>query len=232
MTGHTNYKLLFIDDDTDFLQICRDFFKERGYTVTCLSDAKDVLRSVTSTAFDCIVLDVDLPEWDGFDVCTAIRAVSSVPIIFLSVYTEEEHRVRGLSIGGDDYVCKPCSFLELEARIRLRIQRRTEDFPPELLQFGPLKIDTGKREVWYGEQKGDFSRIEFEIIAFLARHPGRVFSYEQLHDRVWREPVNLGRHAIQARISEVRRKLHFLCPEKEYIETIRGQGYRFVSEES
>jgi DNA-binding response OmpR family regulator len=228
LVENESYTLLFVDDDTDFLKLCRDFFEKRGYTVVCLPDAKDIVRLLCSTAFDCVILDIDLPTWDGFDVCASIRSISSVPIIFLSACTEEEHRVRGLLHGGDDYVCKPCSFLELEARIHLRIKRRIEDLPPEILQFGLLKIDTGQREVWYGEEKGNFSRIEFEIIAFLARHPGRIFSYEQLYEMVWREPINLGRHAIQARISEVRRKLYFLCPEKEYIETIRRQGYRFT----
>lgn len=227
MMGNETYKLLFIDDDPDFLQMCRDFFENRGHEVVCIPDAKNVPNLLRSTAFDCVILDVDLPGWDGFDVCASIRSISSVPIIFLSACTEEDCRVRGLLQGGDDYVCKPCSFLELEARIYLRIKRRVEDLPPEILQFGLLKIDTGQREVWYGETKGEFSRIEFEIITFLARHPGRIFSYEQLYERVWREPINLGRHAIQARISEVRRKLYFLCPGKEYIETIHRQGYRF-----
>lgn len=228
MAENEHYKLLFVDDDPEYLRMCREFFEKQGHAAVCVSDAKKAIHAAESTAFDCMVLDIDLPEWDGFDVCASIRSVSSLPIIFLSAYTEEEHRVRGLSIGGDDYICKPCSFLELEARIRLRIRRRIEDLPPERLRFGLLEIDTGRREVRYDGVKGDFSRIEFEIIAFLARHPGRIFSYGQLHDRVWREPINLGRHAIQARISEVRRKLYFLCPGKEYIETIRRQGYRFV----
>ncbi len=228
MTENHGYRLLFVEDDKDLLQLYREFFERREYLVTCVADADAAMRAINTTTFDCMVLDIDLPDTNGYDVCVAARAVTALPIVFVSVYTEIEQRIKGLSIGGDDYMCKPCSLSELEARIRLRIHRRAEDRPAQVFSFGDLVIDTGLREVRYGNATVDFSRIEFEIIAFFARHPNRVFSYEQLHDSIWKEPINLGRHAVQARMSEVRRKLFDLCPEKEYIQTIRRYGYRFV----
>ncbi len=225
---NNGYRLLFVEDDLELLQMYREFFERREYYVTCVADAEAAMNAIKTTAFDCMVLDVDLPNANGYEVCIAARAVTALPIIFVSVYTEVEQRIKGLSIGGDDYMCKPCALPELEARIKLRIHSRAEDRPAQVFYFDELAIDTGLREVRYGNRSIDFSRIEFEIIAFFARHPNRVFSYEQLHDSIWKEPINLGRHAVQARISEVRRKLFDLCPSKEYIQTIRRHGYRFV----
>lgn len=221
-------RILLVDDDLALLELNQRFFLQNGYEVFCASSGKVALAILASTQLDCVVLDIDLPDQDGFDVCTAAREFTSLPIIFLSAYTQEESRVKGLLIGGDDYLCKPYSMLELEARVRLRIQRRIEDRPAEILCFGKLKIDTGTRTVFYDGKTTEFSRIEFDILAFLARHPNRIYSYEQLYDSIWREPINLGRHAVQARISEVRKKLYFLCPEKTYIQTIRHKGYQFV----
>lgn len=228
MTKNHEYRLLLVDDDKDLLQLYREYFEQREYSVTCVTDAQSAMRAINTTAFDCMVLDIDLPDKNGYDVCVAARNVTALPIIFVSIYTEIEQRIKGLSIGGDDYMCKPCSLAELEARITLRIHRRAEDRPAQIFCFDELVIDTGLREVRYKDASIDFSRIEFDILAFFARYPNRVFSYEQLHDSIWKEPINLGRHAVQARISEVRRKLFDLCPEKEYIQTIRRHGYRFV----
>ncbi len=221
------YRLLIVEDDEDLLQLYREFFVSREYHVTCVTNGKDAMREITSATYDCMVLDVDLPDGNGYDVCTTARVVTTLPIIFVSVYTEVEQRIKGLSIGGDDYMCKPCSFFELEARIILRIQSRAKEHPAQVFTFDKLVIDTGLREVRYGDIAVDFSRIEFDILVFFARNPNRVFSYELLYDSIWREPLNLGRHAVQARICDVRRKLYDLCPEKEYIKTIRRHGYCF-----
>jgi response regulator RpfG family c-di-GMP phosphodiesterase len=141
---------------------------------------------------------------------------------------DEESRIRGLVIGGDDYVCKPFSQRELELRVRARIHQRYGDRPAEILQFDGLIINTGDRTVSFNRRYGEFSRIEFDILAFLARHPNRIYSYEQLYDNIWNEPLNESRHNVQARIASVRQKLFDLCPGKEYIQTVRRKGYQFV----
>lgn len=228
MEKETTYKILMVDDDPELLTLNRHFFESRGYETVCVGNARLAKDMISTARFDCVVLDIDLPDSDGFDVCTAIRATASLPIVFLSSYSEEENRIRGLSIGGDDFVSKPCSLPELELRVHLRIQAHRKELPDEILRFDNLMIDTGRRIVSYNGEIGDFSRIEFDILAFLARHPERVFSYEQLYDSVWKEPINLGRHAVQARIADLRRKLYAICPDKEYIHTLRHKGYQFV----
>lgn len=125
-------------------------------------------------------------------------------------------------------MCKPFSQRELELRVRARIHQRYGDRPAEILQFDGLIINTGDRTVSFNRRYGEFSRIEFDILAFLARHPNRIYSYEQLYDNIWNEPLNESRHNVQARIASVRQKLFDLCPGKEYIQTVRRKGYQFV----
>lgn len=222
------YKVLFVDDDSMILDANKAFFEKFNYTVFCAENAQHAIEYLKNVQLDCVVLDIALPDGDGFDVCLKAREFTSIPIVFLSSFLEEESRVNGLLIGGDDYVCKPYSLRELELRVRARIQRRYEDKPAELLKFGKLTIDTGNRTVYYGTEKGEFLRIEFDLLVFLARHPNQAFSYEQLYNAVWKEPMGSSRHNLQARIAKVRQKLFALCPDHEYIQTIRHLGYLFI----
>lgn len=222
------YTILLVDDDQATLEANEQFFAENGYEVFCSATGRRAVEMIQTIKLDCVILDIDLPDEDGFDVCSRVRTFTSLPIIFLSNYTEEESRIRGLVIGGDDYVCNPFSQRELELRVRARIHQRYGDRPAEILQFDGLIINTGDRTVSFNRRYGEFSRIEFDILAFLARHPNRIYSYEQLYDNIWNEPLNESRHNVQARIASVRQKLFDLCPGKEYIQTVRRKGYQFV----
>lgn len=131
-------------------------------------------------------------------------------------------------IGGDDYVCKPFSQRELELRVPGQnppALRRPPCGNPSIRRPDHQHRD---RTVSFNRRYGEFSRIEFDILAFLARHPNRIYSYEQLYDNIWNEPLNESRHNVQARIASVRQKLFDLCPGKEYIQTVRRKGYQFV----
>ena len=222
------YTILLVDDDQATLEANEQFFAENGYEVFCSATGRRAVEMIQTIKLDCVILDIDLPDEDGVDVCSRVRTFTSLPIIFLSNYTEEESRIRGLVIGGDDYVCKPFSQRELELRVRARIHQRYGDRPAEILQFDGLIINTGDSTVSFNRRYGEFSRIEFDILAFLARHPNRIYSYEQLYDNIWNEPLNESRHNVQARIASVRQKLFDLCPGKEYIQTVRRKGYQFV----
>ncbi|USF25903.1 Transcriptional regulatory protein SrrA [Firmicutes bacterium ASF500] len=221
-------RILVADDDRELLDSIEDYFTAAGFQVLRAGTGAMALELIRRVRLDCVVLDVGLPDQNGFDLCAQLRAHSSVPVIFLSCYTEEEHRVRGLSLGGDDYVCKPFSMKELELRVRARIRGRGAPAPPAVLSFGPLTIDTGVRRVTYGEKEGDFARIEFDILAFLAQYPGRVFSYEQIYDGIWQEPMGRSRHNLQARVASMRQKLTELCGGKNYVSTVRRKGYSFT----
>lgn len=228
MQANKNYKLLLVDDDPALLKVNRAFFEQHGYEVVCAANARAAVQAVTTARLDCVVLDIDLPDENGFEVCVAIRKSTNLPIIFLSAYTEEESRVRGLSIGGDDYICKPCSLTELALRVRLRIESHPQEHTAQVLRFGSLVIDPEQRIVSYLGRTADLTRIEFDILYYLARNPERVYSYDQLYDRIWHEPLNLGRHSVQVRVGAIRKKLFAVCPDREFIHTIRHSGYQFV----
>lgn len=220
-------RVLLVDDDQKLLDSNEAYFASRGYLVYRAGTAREALELLRQKALDCMVLDIDLPDRDGFQVCLQARKSSSLPIVFLSGYTEEENRLRGLTIGGDDYVTKPFSLAELELRVRLRIQRSKSAVPPPLLQFGPLMLDLSNRAVSFEGRSKEFSRLEFDILCFLALHPGRTFSYEELYAGVWEAPIQEGLHCLQVTVAKVRQKLAELAPNHTYIRTMRGKGYLF-----
>lgn len=222
------FRVLLVDDDAHIISTNRAYLEKQGYEVVTAAGGDEALSAAASTALDAIVLDVEMPGVDGVEVCRRIREVSAVPILFLSAYADTDDRIRGLLAGGDDYLAKPYSLQELELRLRGRILRRENAERREVLSFGSLTIDLGLREVRFGERTANFTALEFDLLAFLARHPGQVFSYEELYDRVWKSPMNQGVHNMQVCMARVRQKLERLCPEGRYIETIHRKGYRFL----
>ena len=222
------YRVLLVDDDPHVLKSNQSYLENLGYETVTAQTGRQALDIAASARLDAIVLDVEMPGLDGVEVCRRLREVSAVPILFLSAYADAEDRVRGLMAGGDDYLAKPYSLQELELRLRLRIQRRDSASAHQVLQFHGLTIDLGLREVRSGDKTASLTALEFDLLAFLARHPGQVFSYEELYDRVWKSPMNQGIHNMQVCMARVRQKLERLCPEAHYIETIYRKGYRFL----
>ena len=222
-----SYRVLLVDDDPHIQTTNQAFLKRKGYQVFRADNGKDALAVATTAALDAVVLDVDMPGLDGITVCRYLREVSQVPIIFLSAYDKADHRVQGLMVGGDDYMGKPYSLVELELRLRLRIQGKERPQLNHVLTFGRLEIDLDLREVRYEGRVAMLTVLEFDLLAFLAQNPNQVFSYEQLYNEVWKTPINQGLHNIQVCMARVRQKLDQLCPGMDYIQTVRGKGYRF-----
>ena len=223
------YNVLLVDDDLHILNANEKYLTRQGYRISRAEDGESALKLASTAAFDAVALDVDMPGMDGVSVCSRLREVSAVPIIFLSAYARTDDRIRGLMAGGDDYIGKPYSLVELELRLRLRIQRHKNVENGEVLRFDALEIDLGLREARFRGERAQLTVLEFDLLAFLARNPDQVFSYEQLHDRVWKAPMNQGLHNIQVCMARVRQKLDALCPGLHWIETVRRKGYRFNS---
>ena len=223
------YNVLLVDDDLHILNANEKYLTRQGYRISRAEDGESALKLASTAAFDAVVLDVDMPGMDGVSVCSRLREVSAVPIIFLSAYARTDDRIRGLMAGGDDYIGKPYSLVELELRLRLRIQRHKNVENGEVLRFDALEIDLGLREARFHGERAQLTVLEFDLLAFLARNPDQVFSYEQLYDRVWKAPMNQGLHSIQVCMARVRQKLDALCPGVHWIETVRRKGYRFNS---
>ncbi len=225
-------KLLFIDDDTDFLKSNRLYFERKNYEVFCLNKPNDAIPFLSSTAIDCIVLDIDMPDMTGFEVCQKIRDISGTPIIFLSGLADIKNRISGFQAGGDDFLAKPYDIIELELRIEARIRKNEQVFFSDIMRFGDLCIDENRRMITYKERPGEFSALQFDIIAFMARNPGKVFSYEQIYDRIWKEPILKSRHNLQVAVATVRQKLARLCDGRQYIRTLARKGYYFTPDET
>lgn len=223
------YNVLLVDDDLHILNANEKYLTRQGYRISRAEDGESALKLASTAAFDAVVLDVDMPGMDGVSVCSRLREVSAVPIIFLSAYARTDDRIRGLMAGGDDYIGKPYSLVELELRLRLRIQRHKNVENGEVLRFDALEIDLGLREARFRGERAQLTVLEFDLLAFLTRNPDQVFSYEQLYDRVWKAPMNQGLHSIQVCMARVRQKLDALCPGVHWIETVRRKGYRFNS---
>lgn len=225
--GFMMSKILIVDDEPNIQEDNKTYFESKGYDVVCAKNAAEAFTILSSAALDCIVLDIDLPDESGFDLCLKIRNTTGIPIIFLSGYTEEQSRIKGLSIGGDDYVCKPYSFEELELRIQARIRSYWHLQSPAKLSFGSLTIDPALRSVTYLDAVADLSTHEFDVLYLLALHPKQVYSYEQLFCQLWHEPIHKGIKSLQMIIVRLRQKLSVICPEHDYIQTIRRKGYFF-----
>lgn len=221
------YRVLLVDDDPHIQTANQAFLTRKGYQVYRADNGSDALKVATTAALDGVVLDVDMPGMDGIAVCRGLREVSQVPIIFLSAYDKADQRVQGLMAGGDDYMGKPYSLVELELRLRLRIEGHHRVQPNRILRFERLEIDLDLREVRYGGKTAVLTTLEFDLLAFLAQNPNQVFSYEQLYNGVWKTPINQGLHNIQVCMARVRQKLEQLCPGMHYIQTVRRKGYRF-----
>ncbi len=224
------YKILIVDDDATILEDNRSYFHAMGYEVICADTAETAQKIILSNTLDCVILDVDLPGMSGFALCEKIREKTGIPIIFLSGYTEEENRIRGLSVGGDDYVCKPYSLRELELRVQARIRSGRAAGPPRTLTYGSFSIFPSSCSASHGTRSVDFSSYEFDVLYFLAKHPGEIYTPDQIYDSVWKAPINKGQKSLQVIMGRIRKKLHEICPDHDYIQTKRYKGYLFVPE--
>jgi DNA-binding response OmpR family regulator len=171
-----------------------------------------------------VVLDVGLPGMDGFDVCRAVRARSSVPILMLTARDEEPDRVAGLELGADDYLTKPFSPRELTARLKAVLRRTQSEQPRQVVTIADVEVRPDAREVLVAGESVDLTTKEFDLVAFLVEHAGIVFSREQLLDRVWGMAYFGGTRTVDVHVAQVRRKLG----RPELIRTVRGAGYKAV----
>ena len=222
-------KVLVIDDDRRLCDMLRRYLEGNGAEVAARHDAGSGLAALTEGAYDAVVLDVMLPDFDGFEACRRIRARSEVPVIMLTARGDETDRVVGLELGADDYLPKPFSPRELLARLRA-ITRRNRPAPGvlELLRFGRLEIDLGAREVRVDGVPRPLTSHQLDILALLARRAGRVLSREQIMDGVRGEALEAFDRSIDVHISRIRAAIEDDPKQPRRIVTVRGVGYVFT----
>lgn len=221
------YKLLMVDDDVQLLKMLSQYFQIKGYEILTAKDGKEALEKAAKGP-DLILLDVNMPRMDGLEVCRRIRDKVSCPILFLTARVEEEDRVGGLLSGGDDYIVKPFSLRELEARITAHLKREERHQSRTEYRFkGDCLVDYAARTVQIGEQYLELTRLEYEIVEFLSMHPGQVFDRERIYERVCGLDGEGDSRVITELVRRIRKKMA-ACTEQEYIETVWGMGYRWV----
>jgi DNA-binding response OmpR family regulator len=220
--------ILIVDDEEDLLEMIRDALEEEGYRVLTASDGNAVFPLLRHQP-DLIVLDIMMPGPDGVEVCRAIRDTVACPILFLSARQEVEDRIEGLAAGGDDYLTKPFSLRELKARIAAHLRREQRSAVGRemaVLRFGHLTVDLKQRRVFIRNREVPLTGKEFELIRFLALHPGQVFSRDQIYERVW--GYGEGSDAtVTEHIKKIRANLAAVDPGINPIATVWGIGYRW-----
>jgi DNA-binding response OmpR family regulator len=221
--------VLVVEDEIEIARVVRDYLRNAGFEVIVVGDGGSAVASVRSAKPDLLVLDLGLPGRDGLDVAREIRRWSDTPIVMLTARGDETDRIVGLEIGADDYVVKPFSPKELVARVRAVLRRtRTAARGDEIVRAGGVEIDTAKMRVSVGGTQVDLTPTEFQLLATLAREPGRVFTRSQLLDAVHGVAIESYERAIDAHVKNIRRKIEPTPGSPRYVETVHGVGYRFA----
>jgi DNA-binding response OmpR family regulator len=223
-------RILLVDDEQSVQTLLSYPLRKDGYHVTSAHDGREALRRFEEARFDLVILDLMLPKMDGVEVCRQMRSRSQVPIIMLTAKGSETDKVAGLEVGADDYITKPFSMREFRSRVKAAL-RRARMVPrsagEETIDRGELQVDFGRRMVTLRGEEVGVTYVEFEILAALARSPGRVFSRETLLEHVWGDSEYRDPRTVDVHIRHLREKLEQDPKEPEFLFTVRGVGYRF-----
>ena len=226
------YRIFVVEDEEDIARLIRHNLQAAGYDVQTFLNGSTVVAQALREQPSLFLLDVMLPGMDGFDLCRQIRlttALAKTPVIFLTAKTDESDRVKGLELGGDDYITKPFSPRELVARIRTVLRTQRETPPPEILKIGDLEIDASSMTVRVEGRTVLTTVREFRLLEYLAAHRGRVFTRDQLLDAVWKETAFVTPRSVDVYVRRLREKIESDPRHPRYLKTLRGVGYRLDS---
>ncbi|MEH7307000.1 response regulator transcription factor [Neobacillus drentensis] len=226
-------RILIIEDDQVIVEVEKDYLEASGFEVDLATSGDLGLKKAVEEEYDLIILDLMLPNTDGFEICRKVRQAKNIPILMVSAKREEIDKIRGLGLGADDYITKPFSVGELVARVKAHLARydrlMTDNFArqkDEIRNRG-IRIDKVSRKVFVNEMEIPFTSKEFDLLLFLAIHPNRVFRKDELFEKIWGLD-SMGDHAtVTVFIGKLREKIETNPSKPQYIETIWGVGYRF-----
>lgn len=220
-------KILIADDETDIVVMLSQFFQGKGYRILTATNGVETLKQVENNP-DIILLDINMPGMDGLEVCQRIRDYVSCPILFLTARIEDADKVKGFSVGGDDYIVKPFSLVELEARIKAHLRRETRhSFNTQIKFIDDLTIDYAERCIFYKGNKISLAKKEFDIVELLSVNSGQVFDRERIYEKIWGYDSEGDSSVVAEHIRRIRTKIASFT-EKGYIETVWGCGYKWI----
>ena len=225
-------KILIIEDEEAIAELEKDYLELSGFSVEIENRGDEGLKRALEGDFNLFILDLMLPGMDGFEICKQIRQEKNTPVILVSAKKDDIDKIRGLGLGADDYITKPFSPSELVARVKAhlaRYERLIGSGLPEndIVEIRGIKIDKTARRVWVNGEEKNFTTKEFDLLTFLAQNPNRVFTKDELFNKIW-DMESIGDIAtVTVHIKKIREKIEFNTAKPQYIETIWGVGYRF-----
>lgn len=219
-------RLLIADDEADIVTMLTTFFEGKEYDVMTASDGIETLKQVEKRP-DLILLDISMPGLNGLEVCRRIRDHIDCPILFLTAKIEDMDKVKGFSVGGDDYIVKPFSLAELEARVSAHLRRQARHSMETFVKFtGDLIIDFAQRSLFYGKEEISVTKKEFDIVELLSQNPGQVFDKERIYEKIWGYDSEGDSGVVAEHIRRIRTKIA-AHTDRAYIETVWGCGYKW-----
>ncbi|MDQ3926181.1 MAG: response regulator transcription factor [Actinomycetota bacterium] len=224
-------KILIVEDDPAVRDVLRIALEREGMTVEAVGNGEAALESFRSVGtLDLVILDIMLPDTDGITLCQELRRSSDVPVIMLTAREGERNVVLGLEVGADDYVTKPVGPAEVVSRVRANLRRRRMDAQAANLkyEFPDLVVDLSRRQVWVRGARVELTTTEFEILSFLAAHPGWVYSRQQIMQQLWEGDFYGETRSADVHIQRIRGKIESDPRNPRYIQTVRGIGYKFA----
>ncbi len=226
------YRILLVEDEESIAELEKDYLELSGFEVVIEPDGRKGLARVLSEEFNMMILDLMLPGIDGFEVCRKVREQLDIPILMVSAKKDDIDKIRGLGQGADDYMTKPFSPNELVARVKAHIARYerlvgSNQQKNEVIEIRGIRIDKTARRVYVNEEEKILTTKEFDLLTFLASNPNRVFSKDELFQKIW-DMESVGDIAtVTVHIKKIREKIEYDSSKPQYIETIWGVGYRF-----
>ena len=223
-------QILIIEDDKSISELQKDYLEMSGHEVTCAFDGRSGYDYIKNDNFDLVILDLMLPEKNGFEILTEVADSKQIPILIVSAKTDEVYKIKGLNLGADDYITKPFSMGELVARVNGNLKtydRFKNSSKKKLITAGGLSIDKQDHRVFIDDNEVFLTQKEFELLLFLIENPNRVFSKEELYEKIWGYDALSDTTTITVHIARIREKIQPRPESRQYIETVWGAGYRF-----
>lgn len=224
------YRILICDDEKDIVSALRIYLSAEGYDVVCANNGQEVLNILQQQEIHLVILDIMMPQKDGYETLSDLRRWSNVPVILLSAKSEDLDKITGLNNGADDYVCKPFNPVELIARVRSQLRRYMQLGSavqlPKTIKVGGLFLNDANKTVMVDDEPVSLTPLEYEILSLLMKNAGKVFSPKEIYRIVWNEPPMGAENAVAVHIRHIREKIEIDPAEPRYLKVVWGKGYK------